>query len=90
MVERTIKSYLEQLEYEYTLLGQEGIPVDNFAPIDKSTSSHLSFCSSDDYEGLQSILESKSGIILCKKSLAERIRQKNKFISSNSSIFTCS
>lgn len=83
MVERTIKSYLEQLEYEYTLLGQEGIPVDNFAPIDKSTSSHLSFCSSDDYEGLQSILESKSGIILCKKSLAERIRQKNKFISNS-------
>ena len=79
MVGRTIESYLEQLEYEYTLLGQECIPVDNIAPLDKGTSSHLSFCSSDDYEGLQSILGSKSGIILCKKSLVKKIRQKNKF-----------
>ncbi len=86
MVDRTIKSYLEQLEYGYILLGREDIVVDNFAPIDTGTSSDLSFCSSDDYQGLQSILESKSGIILCKKSLIETIRQKNKFINSNSSM----
>ena len=83
MVERTIKSYLEQLEYGYTLLGEDRIPIDNIAPIDKGTSSHLSFCSSDDNEGLQSILSSSSGTILCKKSLAERISQKNKFFSNN-------
>jgi len=59
------------------------IPIDNFAPIDKGTSSHLSFCSSDDGEGLQSILSSSSGTILYKKSLAERISQKNKFFSNN-------
>lgn len=86
MIDRTIKSYLEQLEYDYTWLGQEGIPVDNFAPIDTGTSSDISFCSSEDYQGLQSILESESGIILCKKSLLEPIRRKNKFISSNSSM----
>ena len=80
MVQRTIESYLEQLEYGYTLLGEERIPIDNIAPIDKGKSSHLSFCSSDDYEGLQSILRSSSGIILCKKSLVGTIRQKNKFI----------
>ncbi len=54
MVRRTIESYLEQLEYDYAMLGQEDIPVDNIAPIDKGKTSHLSFCSSDDHEGLQS------------------------------------
>src|SRR4029078_9108421 len=80
MVQRTIESYLEQLEYSYTLLGEERIPIDKIAPIDKGKFSHLSFCSSDDHEGLQSILRSSSGIILCKKSLVGTIRQKNKFI----------
>ncbi len=83
MMKQTVESYLEQLGYDYTLLGQERISIDNVAPIDKGTSGHLSFCSSDDYEGLQSILSSSSGTILCKKSLAERIRQKNKFLSNN-------
>jgi len=86
MVERTVVSYLEQLEYDYTLVGQERIPIDNVAPIDKGTPSHLSFCSSDNHEDIEAILNSNSGIILCKKSLVDVIRQKNKFISSNSSM----
>jgi len=86
MVERTVESYLEQLEYNYTFLGQERIPIDNVAPIDKGTSSHLSFCSSDKHEDIEAILNSNSGIILCKKSIVDVIRQKNKFISSNSSL----
>jgi len=83
MVQRTIKSYLEQLAYDYTLSGEEQIPIYNVAPIDEGTSSHLSFCSSDNHEDMQSILDSDSGVILCKKSLAQRIRQKNKFISNS-------
>ncbi|MDN5846635.1 MAG: hypothetical protein L0H53_10225 [Candidatus Nitrosocosmicus sp.] len=83
MVKRTVESYLEQLGYDYTLLGKERSPIDSVAPIDKGTFNHLSFCSSDDYEGLQSILSSSSGTILCKKSLAERIHQKNKFFSNS-------
>ena len=43
MVQRTIEFYLEQLEYEYTLLGEERIPIDNIVPLDKGTSNHLSF-----------------------------------------------
>lgn len=86
MVERTVESYLEQLEYNYTFIGQERIPIDNVAPIDKGTSSHLSFCSSDKHADIEAILNSNSGIILCKKSIVDVIRQKNKFISNNSSL----
>ena len=82
MVDRTIKSYLEQLEYDYTLLGEEQITINNVAPIDEGTSSDLSFCSSDKDDDIQSILDSKSGIILCKRSLSE-VNIKNKFTSSN-------
>ena len=57
MVSRTIKSLLEHLECEYAMLGQEDISVDSIAPIDKATSSDLSFCSSDDHEDIESILE---------------------------------
>jgi UDP-3-O-[3-hydroxymyristoyl] glucosamine N-acyltransferase len=83
MVSRTMKSFLEHLEYNYAMLGQEDIPVDNIAPIDKGKTSDLSFCSSDDHKGLESILKSKSGIILCKKTLVNSIREK---ISINTSI----
>ena len=81
MVSRTMKSLLEHLEYNYAMLGKEDIPVDNIAPIDKGKTSDLSFCSSDDHEGLESILNSNSGIILCKRSLAPIILKKNSFSS---------
>ncbi|MDN5845033.1 MAG: hypothetical protein L0H53_02025, partial [Candidatus Nitrosocosmicus sp.] len=87
MVSRTIKSLLEHLECDYVMLGQEDIPVDSIAPVDKGTSSDLSFCSSDDHEGLESILNSCSGIILCKRSLAPVIQIKNTFSSNNHKLY---
>ncbi len=77
MVSRTIKSFLEHLECDYAMLGPEDVPVDSLAPIDQGTPNDLSFCSSDDKEGIESILNSNSGIILCKRSLASSIQIKN-------------
>ncbi len=88
MVSRTIKSLLEHLECEYVMLGQEDISVDSIAPIDKATPSDLSFCSSDDHEALESILNSNSGIILCKRSLAPFVQIKNTFSSNNPKLYT--
>jgi UDP-3-O-[3-hydroxymyristoyl] glucosamine N-acyltransferase len=87
MVSRTIKSLLEHLECDYAMLGQEDVPVDSIAPIDKGKLGDLSFCSLDDREGIESILNSSSGIILCKKSLAPIIQIKNIFSSNNSKLY---
>jgi UDP-3-O-[3-hydroxymyristoyl] glucosamine N-acyltransferase len=71
----TIKSLFQYLGYvDYRLIGQEEIQINNIAPIDKGLVGDLSFCSSDDHEGLESILNSKAGVILCKKTLANNIR----------------
>ena len=43
MVRLAIESFLEHLEYDYTILGVGDIPVDNVAPIDKGTTSDLVF-----------------------------------------------
>jgi UDP-3-O-[3-hydroxymyristoyl] glucosamine N-acyltransferase len=71
----TIKSFLQDFGNDYSLIGQEEIKINNVAPLDKGLSSDLTFCSSDDKEGLESILNSKSGVILCKKTLANSILQ---------------
>ena len=70
---------MEHLEYNYAMLGKEDIPVGNISPIDNGKTSDLSFCASDDHEGLKSIMNSSSGIILCKKNLAPIIQKENSF-----------
>jgi UDP-3-O-[3-hydroxymyristoyl] glucosamine N-acyltransferase len=66
---------MEHLGHHYSLIGQESIQVRNLAAIDTATSDDLSFCSSDDKQGLESVLNSKSGIIICKKTLANSIHE---------------
>jgi UDP-3-O-[3-hydroxymyristoyl] glucosamine N-acyltransferase len=74
---------LEQLGCDYTLVGEEHIPLYDVAPIDKGKSHNLSFCSSDKHKDIEAILNSKAGIILCKKSLVEIIHNENMFGNSN-------
>ena len=69
----SIKSFLQYFGDDYRLLGQEGIKINNIAPLDRGGNHDISFCSSDDKEGLESILDSKSGVILCKKTFANSI-----------------
>jgi len=59
---------LDQKDY-YLLKGQTSTIVNNVAPIDNSTSNDLTFCSTDDYDAIVSILRSNAGIILCKRKL---------------------
>ncbi|MGI0000933.1 MAG: hypothetical protein ACRD6Q_06885, partial [Nitrososphaeraceae archaeon] len=68
--------------------GNRNTVINSVAPIDSSTSSDLSFCSSDDYEGIVSILRSNAGIILCKRKLLNLVnpssdRNKTKVIDNN-------
>jgi UDP-3-O-[3-hydroxymyristoyl] glucosamine N-acyltransferase len=70
----SIKSFLQYFGDDYRLLGQEGIKINNIAPLDRGGNHDISFCSSDDKKGLESILDSKSGVILCKKTFANSIR----------------
>lgn len=63
----SIESFLEYLGKDYSLTGQERIQINNIAPIDKGTVNDISFCSSEGKEALEPILNSRSGIILCKK-----------------------
>ncbi|MDQ4073892.1 MAG: UDP-3-O-(3-hydroxymyristoyl)glucosamine N-acyltransferase, partial [Thermoproteota archaeon] len=77
---------MNTLGYDYSLFGEERIQINNISPIEKGDSSDLSFCSSDDKEGLESILNSKSGIILCKKTLEDYIRQREGFDNNNSGV----
>jgi hypothetical protein len=60
----SIKSFLRYFGADYRLLGQEGVQINNIAPLDKGGDLDISFCSSDDKEGLECILNSKSGVIL--------------------------
>lgn len=69
MTQWLVKSLLEEHGYDHKFLGSEGKTIDNISPLCKGTSSDLSFCSSDDYEAITSILRSKAGIVLCKRSL---------------------
>lgn len=69
-------SFLGYLGDGYSLVGQESTLFNDFAPIDKGTVTDITFCSSEGKEGLQTILNSKSGIILCKKSLEGVLTQK--------------
>jgi UDP-3-O-[3-hydroxymyristoyl] glucosamine N-acyltransferase len=71
----SIKSFLRYFGADYRLLGQEGVQINNIAPLDKGGDLDISFCSSDDKEGLECILNSKSGVILCKKTLAKNIHR---------------
>lgn len=59
---------LDQKDY-YLLKGQTNTIVNNVAPIDNSTSNDLTFCSTDDFDAIVSILRSNAGIILCKRKL---------------------
>lgn len=70
----SIKSFLRYFGDDYRLLGQEGIEIKNIAPLDSGGDNDISFCSSDDKKGFECILNSKSGVILCKKNLANSIR----------------
>lgn len=70
----SINSFLPYFGDDYRLIGQEGVEINNIAPLERGGDHDISFCSSDDKEGLESILNSKSGVILCKKTLAYSIR----------------
>jgi UDP-3-O-[3-hydroxymyristoyl] glucosamine N-acyltransferase len=87
MQQWTIDSFSNHLGYGYSLLGQEKIQINNIASLEKGESGDLSFCSSDDKKGLESILNSKSGIILCKKTLEDYLRQNEKLDSSVPKLF---
>lgn len=76
----TIESFLQYLGQDHILLGYKGIEINNIAPLDKGGVHDISFCSSDDNEGLISILNSESGVILCKKTLVYGIRHTFRFI----------
>lgn len=65
----TIESLSPFIDPDYIAKGSNSISINNVAPIDMGKSSDLSFCSSEDYQGIMSILRSNSGIILCKKSI---------------------
>lgn len=54
---------------DYLLKGQTSTIVNNVAPIDNSTPNDLTFCSTDNYDAIVSILRSNAGIILCKRKL---------------------
>ncbi len=60
-----IEPFLQCLDLDYSLIGQERIEINNIAPIDKGASTDISFCSSEGKEGLESVLDSGSGINLC-------------------------
>lgn len=75
MVQWTVESLLDDLGYSYTFFGKERKSITNIAPLDRGSSNDLSFCSSDDSEGILSTLNSNSGIILCKRSLEGLIHQ---------------
>ena len=55
--------------YDYILLGRQDKVITDISSLGSSTTNDLAFCSSDDYEGIVSILRSNAGIILCKKKL---------------------
>lgn len=71
----TIESFLQYFGDDYWLLGQQGVEINNISPLDKGGVHDISFCSSDDKEELECILNSKCGIILCKKTVANSISQ---------------
>jgi UDP-3-O-[3-hydroxymyristoyl] glucosamine N-acyltransferase len=75
------------LGVDYKLLGNEMIKVSDIASIDKAQSNAISFCSSNDKKGLESILNSKSGIILCKSDLLDNLYHKIKSNNSDSKLF---
>lgn len=77
----SIKDFLQYFGDDYRLLGQEEIEINNIAPIDRGGDHDISFCSSDYKEGFECILNSKSEVILCKKTLANSIQ--NTFGTSN-------
>lgn len=78
MVEWTIESLLDYLGYSYTFIGRERKSIYDIAPLDRGSTHDLSFCASDDNEGILSVLSSDSGIILCKKGLEELIHRADK------------
>jgi hypothetical protein len=53
---------MEHLGHHYSLIWQKSVQVGNVAVIDKATSNDLSFCSSDEKQGLEALLNSKPGI----------------------------
>ena len=71
----SINSFVKYLESDYTMIGQD-VQINNIAPIDEGVTTDISFCTSVGEEGLESILSSKSGIILCKKSLEGDIKRR--------------
>lgn len=71
----SINSFVKYLESGYTMIGQD-VQINNIAPIDEGVTTDISFCTSVGKEGLESILSSKSGIILCKKSLEGDIKRR--------------
>lgn len=73
MFRRNIIPLLSQLQCKYSLLGNENKTIYDIASLEQGTPSDLTFCSSNDYEGLKSIERSKSGIILCKNELRDPI-----------------
>jgi UDP-3-O-[3-hydroxymyristoyl] glucosamine N-acyltransferase len=75
----SIESFLGYLGKDYSLIGQERIQINNIAPIDKGTINDISFCSSEGKESLESVLKSRSGIILCKKDLLSYIHHTYRF-----------
>ncbi|HKR74081.1 MAG TPA: DapH/DapD/GlmU-related protein [Candidatus Nitrosocosmicus sp.] len=75
----SIESFLGYLGKDYSLMGKERIQINNIAPIDKGTINDISFCSSEGKESLESVLKSRSGIILCKKDLLSYIHHTYRF-----------
>jgi len=79
MQQWSIEFFLQELGIDYILIGQERLAINNVAPIDRGVSNDLSFCSSDDKPALESILSSRSGVILCKRTLINKISKKVKY-----------
>jgi hypothetical protein len=68
---------------DYRLIGQEGLKINNIASLDRGGDHDISFCSSDDKEGLECTLNSKSDVILCNKTLQIANSIRNTFEISN-------
>jgi len=82
-----IESFLQCLDPNYSFIGQKRIQINNIAPIEKGASTDLSFCSSEGKKGLESVLDSRSGIILCKKSLEPYLHHKAGLINRISKLY---
>jgi len=70
-MEVNVQSILSNLGFEYSVQQdcQKRKVINGVSSIDKAKVTDLSFCSSGGPEGVPSILKSRAGIILCKKSL---------------------